>query len=407
VKLPNAKSKLCRAVLAGLTSGCLIVPPAMAQQEKAQAGRKKFKVIHVVPKSTTAGASNAAMISNQVTSGATIPLWNFSTVAYDANTYTGQMVGRSPFARGRRTTTIATEVVPVKITMQDSKEVFDPSVTDHCAPGGKSVDTLVVASPIFQNSSFTMNGATIGSTQYLDAFQRANFWSEVSGTPYHTVFSTSPTVLAAVSVSVPTADGSTLPASLFGGCRDLATIDINWWDNEVQKVILPSLVSQGVGPKNFPQLLLDSVGFTMSGQCCALGYHNSFLNGSSLLQTYSVNMYDTSGGFGGDISVMSHEVAEWMDDPGGGNPTPAWGAEGQVTAGSCQNNLEVGDPLTPGFGTPSNSFVVTLSGVTYSLQELAFYSWFFGSPSPGAGGLFSDNGAFTGHAKACPPGGTN
>lgn len=381
-------------------------PPTLAQQEQTPNKRPKFKIIYVVPKGTAGGPQNAAKIRNQVMAATTIAMWNFSQVAYDSNTYTGQMVGRSPFARGRRTTTIPTYVIPLRITMADTKEVFDASVADPCAPGGSSVDTVVVNSPIFQNSSFTMDGVSIGSTQYVDAFQRANFWSNVGGTPYHTVFSTSPTILAPISLTVPTADGSTIPWKSLGGCRDAATMDINWWDNEVQTVILPSLASKGVGPLNLPQFMLDSVGLTISGSCCALGYHNAFLNGSGILQTYAVNLYDTSGYFGGDISVMSHEVAEWMDDPVGSNPTPAWGAEGQVTSG-CQSNLEVGDPLTPGFSTPTNSFFVTLGGVTYSLQELAFYSWFFGPPALGAGGLYSDNGTFTGNAKACPPGGTN
>ena len=107
---------------------------------------------------------------------------------------------------------------------------------------------------------------------------------------------------------------------------------------------------------------------------------------------------------------MSHEIAEWMDDPTTSNAVPAWGAEGQVPAGSCQGNLEVGDPLSPGFSTTTNPFFFTdtSTGVTYTLQELAFYSWFLGSnPSLGAGGKYSDNGTFSGYAKACPPGGTN
>jgi hypothetical protein len=97
---------------------------------------------------------------------------------------------------------------------------------------------------------------------------------------------------------------------------------------------------------------------------------------------------------------MSHEVAEWMDDPNTSNPVPAWGHIGQQA--NCQNNLEVGDPLT-GTAFPP----VTLGGVTYDLQELAFYSWFFGGTSLGSGGLYSNNGTFKGFAKACPPGGTN
>ena len=70
----------------------------------------------------------------------------------------------------------------------------------------------------------------------------------------------------------------------------------------------------------------------------------------------------------------------------------------------------VGDPLSPGFSTTTNPFFFTntSTGVTYTLQELAFYSWFLGSnPSLGAGEKYSDNGTFNGYAKACPPGGTN
>jgi len=398
--------KIWRVILSVIVTLSTAAPPALGQQDQTQNAPPKFKRLYVVPKGIEKTPENMASIHSQVMSATTIALWNFSQVAYDSNTYTGQMVGRSPFARGRRATTIPTILIPMKITMADTKEVFDASVADPCAPGGKSVSTLIVNSPIFQNSSFTMNGTSIGSLQYVDAFQRANFWSLVGGTPYNTEFSSSPTVLSPVSLTVPAIDGTTIPASMFGGCRDLAEVDYSWWDNEVQTVILPSLSTKGVGPLNLPQLMLDSVAFTLSGQCCALGYHNAFLNTGGILQTYTVNLYDTSGAFGGDISVMSHEVGEWMDDPLGSNPTPVWGNEGQVVGG-CQNNLEVGDPLTPGFGTPSNSFSVTLGSVTYSLQELAFYSWFYTSSSLGAGGKFSDNGTFGGNAKACPPGGTN
>jgi len=45
----------------------------------------------------------------------------------------------------------------------------------------------------------------------------------------------------------------------------------------------------------------------------------------------------------------------------------------------------------------------TGTGVTYTLQELAFYSWFLGSsPSLGAGGKYSDNGTFKGFAQSLP-----
>jgi hypothetical protein len=84
-----------------------------------------------------------------------------------------------------------------------------------------------------------------------------------------------------------------------------------------------------------------------------------------------------------------------MDDPLGDNPTPAWGHVGQV--GGCQNNLEVGDPLT-GTQIPP---VTMPNGFTYHLQELAFFSWFYGAPSMAVNNWFSDNNTFT--TDAGPP----
>ena len=77
------------------------------------------------------------------------------------------------------------------------------------------------------------------------------------------------------------------------------------------------------------------------------------------------------------------------------NPTPAWGHIGQVNF--CQDNLEVADPLT---GT-NISPIVGKNGFTYHLQELAFFSWFYSSPSIGLHGWFSNNGTFM--TDAGPP----
>lgn len=325
--------------------------------------------------------------------GATIPLFSYSTTASrDGNRYSGQMVGRSPFFHGHRLTNITAFLIPVKLTFQSDSTVFDPTVSDSCA-GGKKVVDLVTNSPIFQNATYTMNGDSIGNTQYVDAFERANFWSKVSGTPYHTMLSPVTTILQAVSLSVPTANGFTAAES----CGRIGEMDINWWDNEVQSTILPSLASVSVGPTSFPIFLFDSVIMCINGLsgCGVAGYHNAFFTsgGTGPLQTYSVTTWDTTGLFDGDIAVTSHEAGEWMDDPLGTNPTPAWGHIGQVRG--CQNNLEVGDPLT-GTAFPA----VTLGGFTYHPQELAFFSWFYGAPSVGAGGRFSDNGSFSADAGA-------
>lgn len=382
-----------------------------AQQINDQSTPKQFpyKVIYYHPSKPPMTSEDQALAVSQSASSQTIPLWSYSAkAAQDGSTYTGTMVGRSPFAHGHRKTVIPTYLVPVILTFQDSGHVFDPTTYDGCAPANETVIQLIQNSPLLQNTNFTMNGVNVGSGQYLDEFQRANFWAEVGGTPYHTTFVGSPTVLTPVSITVPSADGVT---DFFGGCSPIGLMNVDWWDNEVQTVLFPSLAAEGVDPTSFPQFIFDSVAMYQNtpSNCCILGFHNAFSNGG-VFQTYSVNDYDTSGGFGTDTSVMSHELAEWLDDPGGSNPTPSWGAEGQVTAGNCQANLEVGDPLSPGFSTPTNPFFITntTTGVQYELQELAFYSWFLGSsPSLGAGGKYSNNGTFGGYSKICPAGGTN
>jgi hypothetical protein len=332
-----------------------------------------------------------AAIADTATSGM-IPLWTFNvTSTRDGNPYSGEMVGRSAFNAPNSSTSIPTQIVPVIFIMPDGG-VFDPTKADPCAaaPGGSAVD-LVLGSPIVSNAHFMLNGVNQGVTQYIDAFQRANF-SQVIGGNYHTLLNV--TVLPAITVQVPPSRGATFnDKALFGACGFTGVIDINWWDPFVTGTIIPSLGSEGVNPTTFPVFLFGNVVMSVGSpslfkKCCILGYHGAF---GFPVQTYSPLDFDTSGIFGPrikDTSIMAHEVGEWMDDPLGNNPTPAWGHTGQV--GGCQNNLEVGDPLT-GTNIPT---VTMPNGFTYHLQELAFFSWFYGAPSIGAGGLFSDNGTF-------------
>jgi hypothetical protein len=329
-------------------------------------------------------------IMQQSASGATLPLWRY-TIVDGTNSYPGVMVGRNPFSRGHRTTTVQAYLVPVILTFSDGT-VLDPTKPDPCISNNIVTD-LVQNSPIFQNASYTMNGADVGDTQYIDAFQRANFWSDVSGTPYHTLLSL--TVLPAqskTSVTVPAAVGYVKP----GQCGNYGSINYDWWDTYLQKTMIPSLALDGVGPSTLPVFVFDSV-VIVGGK---YGYHNSYYDASSNVQTYVVTDFDASQSLGTsfeDVSLLSHEVGEWMNDPLGANLTPSWGNIGQVYPFKCQTDLEVGDPLT-GTLLPE----VTLNGFNYHLQELAFFSWFYGqAPSLGAGGKYSDNGKFSGYAKPC------
>jgi hypothetical protein len=174
----------------------------------------------------------------------------------------------------------------------------------------------------------------------------------------------------------------------------------------VDNNVLPALQPQ-VNAGNFPIFMLYNtvLAFTPAnnlGNCCVLGYHGT--TSTPPIQAYSPSDFDTTGLFGptqGDANTLSHEVGEFVNDPFGNNLTPAWGGVGQVPPGVCQNNLEVGDPLT---GT-NFSPVGGRNGFTYHLQELTFFSWFYSSDSTGIHDWFSDNDTFTTDAgPVCVPG---
>lgn len=347
---------------------------------------------------------------------APLPMWNYTTTAsagLGGGTYSGTILGRSPYSRGKTTTTIPTQIVPLVISITDASGtvVYDPTAVDPCVSGSHTDVDVIANSPIFTNNDWTMNGVSIGNTQYIDAFQRAQFWSLVGGTPYHLVLqqSTLPPQALVFQPSGGSGPGTNYNAAIFGGCGHIGVVNINNLDAAVHALITGPLASS-INVGTFPIFLTKNVvsatsGVSIYSNCCVLGYHSGFTVGSNL-QIYSPFSLDTSGVFGGDVSTLSHEMGEAVNGPTGNNPTPVWGNIGQVT-NSCQNNFEVGDPLSPGFGTPTVEFVVNGNGLTYHLQELAFFSWFYGGASLGAGGKYSNNGSFGGSAILCPPGGTH
>jgi len=400
-------------VAAGLVT---LASPALAQDagQIPQAPLHGYYTYGKLRGATTEQAMRGAAAATSV------PLFNYSvTASRDLNHYSGVMVGRSPFFHGARTTNIPVVIIPVKFTMTDhdvGAQVFDPTATDAtCSPHGSPL-TVFQKSPILNAVNFTMpfsGGVNVGSGQYIDEFQRANFWSSVSvtGNRFHTVLSPV-TTLPVQSVTVPTGHGKGYLASDFGGgfCGSLGGLDGSWWDPVIftggsggeAQTLIASLTGAGkISPTQFPiflfyNVIMNSTGESACGSGCALGYHNSQ---SLPVQTYGVADWDTTllfdqpGSTTGNSSVMAHEVGEWMDDPLGTNPVPSFGHIGQVSG--CQNNLEVGDALSGTIVPP-----VLLNSMNYDLQELVFFSWFYGAPSIAVDSTFSNNGTFSTDAGA-------
>jgi len=326
---------------------------------------------------------------------ASVPMWTGTD-----GTYTYTMVGQSPVtALASPTTTISVQILPVALVFSDGTKLDPTAVDNTCSPAGSAL-SLLEASPLFNNSTYTAGGVAVGTTQYHDFFQRANFWQYTGPTGvnpnYHLLLSPSPH--AVTTLTVPAADGVTSAAS----CGRLGQVNLSWFDSWLQNTLFPSA---GILPTQFAVVLLyNSVTYVPpSSSALILGYHSAYsstLTGGAT-QTYAVGDFDTTGNFGTvkDVADLSHEIGEWIDDPLGSNPTPGWASPGQI--GGCQTNLEVGDPLS---GTDIN--VTMTNAYVYHLQELAFASWFYhDAPSKGVNGWYSSNGTFKTSAAACPASG--
>jgi len=274
------------------------------------------------------------------------------------------MVGTDPSSTNT-TTTVTAYLVPIRIVMAAASATRDPR---HVLSNGRTVTQNVAVSPIFNSGiDFVQGGTDLGNTQYIDAYQRGNFWTDVSAnTNYHVLLNL--VVLPEQTLVVPPTAGSI--GNEFG--VSVALVDINFFDAAWQKIISNNPT---ITPSSFPIALTYNTYLTIGGGCCVGGYHSAFGN-STTPQTYSHFTYiDKVGAFSQDVSALSHEVGEWMDDPFINN------------SGFCGGLLENGDPLEggPNFG----GFPYTLNGFTYNLQDLVFLQYFGQSPSTSVNGWFS------------------
>lgn len=361
------------------------------------------------------GTKNEGAGSTTATSTLALPTWSYSVKAVqNGTTYSGMIVGQS-YTGG--STSVPTVLVPVilKITQGGKTYTFDPSAADDgCIGSGNTGFGLTQTSPLFTNTPFTLNGASVGTTQYADAILRGEFWQYAqSNANYHVLLSPSTSAALTISVSAGPRGNNTAAVYSISGTQCgtntngtnqhamLGVVNINTVDSLLQQYIS----AHGLNASQFPffvtyNAVISNGAANNLNNCCILGYHQAL---GSPGQTYGIGEFEGRNQtvFSGvsDVAAISHEINEWTNDPNGSNPTPPWGAIGQVS--SCQSNLEVGDPLS---GTLMPT--VTVGGFGYHLQELAFFSWFYGG-TIGAGGKDSSNGTFKSYAKLCPPGGTN
>lgn len=421
----NLLPQRCATVVASLTAAALAL---LAAPVATQAGTPAQ--VAAPPAGTLFGrflapprASGDAILKRIGAAGSlgtSLPYWTTTiTSPLNGTAYTVSMLGSSPYAATPSNTTII--YVPVVVRVNSKGYTFDPTATAHCDT--QSAESRFFASPLFVATTypaagpgFASNGVNVaagvsaGALQLESAFQRANFWQAVQGSAYGVTLAPSTTTPTVISYTTTNANDAVVQvASPCGGAAiNLAEVSYTEWDALVQKI-----AKAYASPTTIPIVLTYDVAFYQgstpkNGNCCILGYHNAVawpIGSSSPTGTlvYAEAAYTDAGVFtnASDISPWSHELAEMIDDPFGqliaGAPggaandtTPAWGGVGQVLQGSCQNNLEPGDPLT---GT--HLAITGANGFVYHFQDLAFHDWFFRtSPYTGAGAKGSFQGTF-------------
>jgi hypothetical protein len=285
--------------------------------------------------------------------------WNGSFTDLTKKKITFTMVGTDP-SKTNVTTTTTVWIIPVKFVFDKNhgNHTFDPK---HKLTNGKTVIQNTVDSPLFQTGVDFKNGKIdLGNTQYIDAFQRGTWWgkSVSKNTDYHVMMKAVVKPEQTITCNV---NNECAVGTEFGVQVGLA--DINFYDAQIQGFMKKLKATPNVLPFF---IFYDT--YLTEGGCCIGGYHDAN-GGQPGGQTYSNAAYvDKVGAFSQDVSAMSHELGEWMDDPFVDNRV------------NCQDNsiLEVGDPLEglSNYG----AFPYKLNGFTYNLQSLV-YIGYFGAPT--------------------------
>ncbi len=300
--------------------------------------------------------------SEAATPAAALTTWN-GQFSYGGTIYKYNMVGTRPSLG--KSLTVPVFIIPVVLeyTSGGTTTTFTPYTRQS---NGATALANTISSPIFQDMDWVSpEGTDLGTTQYEDAFQRGNFWTQVKAAPTYHVLLGKPTISATLKLTVPAADGKV--GTEFGVKVGLA--DINWYDAQIEAYIT---AHPAMKPTTLPIFITYNSYLTESGECCIGGYHSS-MGTTGAPQAYAQFSYvGKTGVFSQDVSALSHEAGEWLDDPlvvtTEGNPV------------SC-GILEVGDP-EEGFnedGAAYGAFPYTLGGFTYHLQDLVYLEY-FGAP---------------------------
>jgi hypothetical protein len=278
------------------------------------------------------------------------------------------IVGTDP-SLGANTTTIPTVLVPLKFIFPNAG---NPTLD------GTNVLAATQNSPIFLTADYMAGSVDLGITQYGDALQRGEFWNLPGfSTNYHVLLGT-PSIGTTVTVNVPAGTGNAFALSNGGF---MGVLDTAYFD-QLLATLIPNY-----SPNQLPIFTTDNVYLGANGlvqNCCILGFHASEGPPIATAKTWIYAAYAEPGTFSGsqiglsfvDVVPLSHEVAEWLNDPFvGAFQGINWIPPAVLPQGGCIANFETGDPLE----SAPFTFAKVTNSTTYHLQDEVFLPWYLQS----------------------------
>jgi len=379
--------------------------------------------------------SDDALKAESVTMGGATVLPTSRTVAHwygtqkdpaDGKTYGYNMVGADPHSCSGAAcdVTVQVDITPIKVVI--AGQTFDGSsvlpatlASPQFATGDYGSTTAATAAGAFPNSPALVRGPGGALSQedagvplqLQDATMRAQF-DKTGTSPYH--LRLHPNVLAPVTITVPSNQGGLLAS---GRGVVFASVDIGWWSAQITNL------ETSADPTHLPLYLTDDV-MLHTGKaltdCCVIGYHGTKAagdrkgggqtQGNAPVQTFAWASYVSPGLFarpnGGtdwalqDIHAISHEIAEWADDPFVNNGVEPWLTPTAPQYG-CTSVLETGDPVVGiGFAQGTNTFrqgpnpngTQSADGA-YHPEDEALFPWFLRLPPNAAGSEPTQSGS--------------
>ena len=330
--------------------------------------------------------------------------WGSSVDPHDGITYGYNMVGADPnhCSGSACAVTVEADITPIVVNVGgmtfSGNDVLQPTLdSPQFATNdyGSTPAATSGAKGLPRGDGGTLSQGDAGNPlQLQDATMRAQF-NQTGSSGYHLMLH--PNVLPTVTINVP-ANQATLLKS--GRGVVFASVSISWWAAQIQTL------ESTADPTHLPIYLTNNVMLhigTNPLNCCVIGFHGTRAagngggsnnsNGNAKVQTFAWASWVQPGLYarpaGGldwalqDIHALSHEIAEWADDPFVNNAVEPWLTPTAPQYG-CTAILETGDPVVAiGFAMGTNTFeqgpnpngTQSADGY-YHPEDEAFLPWF-------------------------------